>query len=534
MKSALAAINTVCDTRSRILFQHQVWSPDFERVRSCLRELVSQIGDEESVVLSESFENLRKEWWRLRYAPAELNGEFSRACEKLLGGPSRLGRLYGEDVGQIHEKLQEAALILESRESAARHELGKELARLAGSGTDFRVFCHRKEKSLFETLVQDGEVLLQNRFIHSLSEYAAAESFDSLVMFGPSRTRGWGRTPDAFVTAPKFFNRIHFVWGEASDDEEFGFDPVASMKSIFLGNSDSQNGWQVNKIMHGDHIIDEGRSGSLTDELEQFERKSRAQYADSISAVLFAVGYREAIAFAPGSHVWLFDPSYEDESAIFSMPAEDVSLSSQGRLFLIDLGEIGEVDLGGPEVKNENLAHIWKSALARELNERPERLIRRLRESRIGVGHLQSALQRWVQPSSSVIRAPKLFEDFKRLIRALSNETPGSSTERLFDSNFVNEAWKEISSSRGAAVQYGAEEHHLIEEEKINILNSRLSEERDVWASGDSYDFLIPPESGIPGSIRFREIGQIDVDVEVPRSETRMLANISRFTEWLS
>lgn len=534
MKSALAAINTICDARQRTLFQHQVWSPDFERVRSCLRELVSQIGDDESVALSESFENLRKEWWRLRYSPAELNGEFSHACEKLLGGPSRMGRLYGAQVGKIQEKLQEAALNLESHESEARHALGKELVRLIGRGTDFRVFCHRKEKSLFETLVQDGEVRLQDRFLHSLSDYAGAESFDSLVMFGPSRTRGWGRTPDAFVTAPKFFNRIHFVWGEASDDEEFGFDPVASMKDIFLGNSDSQNAWDVNKVVHGDHIIDEGRNGSLTDALELFERKSRAQYSDSILAVLFAVGYREAIAFAPGSHVWLFDPSYEDESAIFSIPAEDVSLSSQGRLFLIDLGAIGEVDLGGPQVKNENRAHIWKTALARELNERPERLILRLRDSRIRVGHLKSALQRWIQPSSSVIRAPKLFEDFKRLLRALSNETPGSSPERTFDSQFVNEAWKEISSSRGAAVQYGAEEHHLIGKEKINILKSRLSEERTVWMSGVSYDFAIPPEFDIPGSIKFREIQQIDMDIELPRSETKIIANISRFNEWLS
>ncbi|MBM4225383.1 MAG: hypothetical protein FJ167_11525, partial [Gammaproteobacteria bacterium] len=121
-----------------------------------------------------------------------------------------------------------AAVDMISENSLLRAELVESISALRADGRRFKIFCHRKAREHFDTL--DPSMLAvpldDSSFLHSVRDYAAADSFDALIKVGPLRSKGWGAAPDAIRSAPKFETLIQFVWSGCADDPRFGYDPV--------------------------------------------------------------------------------------------------------------------------------------------------------------------------------------------------------------------------------------------------------------------------------------------------------------------
>ena len=197
--------------------------------------------------------------------------------------------------------------------------------------------------------------------------------------------------------------------------------------------------------------------------------------------------------------------------------------------FLILLGESGDADLGSHTVQRENLSRIWKKALTRGLEGDRENLLSRLVVAGLRKKHLLSAVRQWSRPSSSVIHSPRTQQDFQILLEVLQQGRDDDRSSYDFDNKFVATAWNEIRMSRGEAIQFGTQEHSLVEEQKIEILKARISPIKNLLGGHNTLDFEIPDGYGVSGTINFREINYVDQVVSVHQSEIGRLREFSDY-----
>src|SRR5262249_49843940 len=145
------------------------------------------------------------------------------------GDPGSVQARWGADIRALYEAAVRSAEALLLEESPMRRELRSVIERLLSENRAFRIFCHRRAREHFETLLSPGTVLpSQSVFLHTIKEYRDTGLFHTLIKAGPLRSRGWGSAPDAILTAPLFDVLVQVVWAGCSDESDFGYEPASS------------------------------------------------------------------------------------------------------------------------------------------------------------------------------------------------------------------------------------------------------------------------------------------------------------------
>ena len=186
--------------------RHEFALAAFGTLRRSLRHIVLKLRESdapEALEVSDHLRGVLSEWLTV---PVPFDRSMLDAVVCQLGGAEAVQARWGSDIRTLYDTAVYAAEDLTSLENPIREELRAVIRDLLSQGRTFRIYCHRRARSHFESLlVLSGELPIpENAFLHSVREYRETKPFDVLIKVGPLRTRGWGSAPDALLTAPRF------------------------------------------------------------------------------------------------------------------------------------------------------------------------------------------------------------------------------------------------------------------------------------------------------------------------------------------
>lgn len=425
-----------------------------------------------------------------------------------------------------------------SEVSPLRVELIDVIRRLRSDGRSFTIYCHRRAREHFDTLDLHPVTgpLDDSCFLHSVREYSAAEPFHALIKVGPLRSKGWGAVPDAVKSAPRFERLIQLVWSGCGDDPSFGYDPIeppcpmGSPPVPQLGDVlGSQIAWGKHETKSGQ---DPGISqflGAAQDEFSLFAEPNQ-QCSAHRRAILLEIPDGNGILY-PRSEVLSFDPNTEGAACLgLRVPGESLV---EG-MFVIQ-PQLGDVGFGETEIAESGYCRIWKQQLREKLKSSPDTFCQMLRNNGLNLVSLRGCVDHWARPPHTVIHAPQQRRHFKILIDSLAIDPdvialsgqPGRETRPWWQ-----RAWDEIRVSRGEAIQTGLQEHEIIEEQAMSLLNSLLSEVRKASVDSEGFRIQIPSSNELQGAFVFFKVLRVEDGFLVPETEIKCVRDLNTLEQW--
>lgn len=511
--------------------RHEIASESFGSLRRSLRKLVLALhepDEPDALELSDHLRALLSEWLTV---PIPFDRALLDAIREALGEPHAVQARWGVDIRALYEASLRSAEALLLVESPVREELRSVVQHLLCTGQSFRIYCHKRAREHFESLLNPGTVLPgETVFLHTLREYRDSAPFHTLVKVGPLRSRGWGSAPDALLTAPLFHELVQVVWSGCSDEPDFGYDPAAFGASTGAspGSRPSGNGavrWTKRITRSGD-LGEFGQYAPEEDELQVFRDISQSQ--ERRRARLLQVDGDSGILYPLRARVLSLDASAKGKEAIDRrVPGETLTPG----MFVI-LPALDEVDLGGVQAEHGHCSRIWKQRLGEEIQRDKEDLIRRLRVAGLGLASIGGAVLHWAKAPGTVIHAPKQIAHFRILIDVLGASDSADSNPRTRQIPFWKRAWNEVRRSRGEAIQAGLEEHEIVEEELALILKEMIPDILKSAATAESFSLPIPAGKEIQGDILFLRIDAIEDGFTVPDTELRTILEFTAADRW--
>jgi hypothetical protein len=513
--------------------RHEINEAKFDALRISLRGIVKRFSDCDDAGAHEVSDRIRtflSEWLTV---PIPFDNSVRQALQTL-GNPTDFKRRWGDDIAVLYGDALESARALPA-ENPVRAKLRSIILDLIHSSRLFRIYCHRRARPHWESLLIDSDASLSDvSFLHTLTSYRQTDPFEVLLKVGPLRPRGWGSVPDAVISAPRFDTLLQFVWRGCRDEPGFGYDPVAPSSNI---GSTPENGivesidalgnmitWRTSTVC--DPAVDGDAAENDFDDFQLFEDLNAARYRRA--AVLLSVGAGHGILFTPRSYVLSFDPSPEAEEPIqFRRPGET---SLEGMFVIIPVHD--DADLGGMDVRKGVYSRPWKSRLAELYQTDPEGLVFRLRSQGIDLLDLHASIARWSLFPDHILPAPGDTEHFQILIEILRPAWDSNVSGEATTASAWKRAWAEIRHARGEAIQVGRNEHDLIDEELVGITASLLEDIRHLSANNDAYVLPIPSDRGLRGVLRFYRVHAVEDGFSVPETEFGFVQELSTIEQW--
>ncbi|AZD79036.1 hypothetical protein [Pseudomonas chlororaphis] len=483
-------------------------SPTFSTIRLHMQRLYSALYHPEGdVYQNEAALMLRFETQKWLTSPLMPDIGLFLRCGLADDGWNR--RKWGGQTAQTVELLKDLISRYADEGSVLNAEFVRLFVELAGEYAEdrIRIWCHRKERDLFRDLLEGLTELDDGMFISTLAEYRKSPPTDVLIRFGPLRTCGFGNVPEALITSPSYSRLVRLIWAGLVDEEGFADDPVLPTHN-HLSNLCS-----VRTIVTGDsEMMTVLAETEPTDDLVFFDWKAPAG-KDLHRCVLveFPAGY--GVLLRPGSRLLVFRPHCTDAEAIGYRHIGDVEASDY--LLIHD----ADADLGGVSVDAAKapLAALWKKALADAWRRHSGVCIQRMQHAGINLQDLSRAVQKWTAMNGTVIRAPLRKSHFEALLTKVLD--PDLIPPVVVDGRTTpgwRRAWAEVESSRVTAIQHGAVENAIVNEQLVAELRKELPAIRDMISLDDIYRHLLQPVSGLTGCVAFKPVISFSADFAAP------------------
>ena len=501
--------------------KYEISLAEFSALRRSLRSIIVSLGEGDSDDVRDTSDRLRmllSEWLTV---PVRFDGGILEAVQTL-GESDAIESKWGRDVRDWYDGARTAAQALSLRESPVRAKLRDLIREFRTQGRAFRIYCHRRAAAQFGSVLDAtvDAVLGETGFLHSVKDYRDSEPFDVLIKVGPLRSRGWGAAPDSIVAAPRFSTLVQVVWSGCGDEENFGYDPVATSGGITAVAGVS---WRTRVTRSGDVV----GSPDVGDEDEFRLFRELRQAPDRRRATLVQIDGEHGILYPPHSQVLSFDPDRKAQEPLgHRLPGESLV---EGMFVVRQL--LLDVDLGGLKAGLGQYSRIWKGRLAQEYEKDSTALVERLRDAGLNLIHLRDALAHWCKAPTTVVHAPQQAKHFEILIRILGidfDKAVSASHRRAW----WQYAWEEVARSRGEAIQAGVQGHEIIEVEFCSILTSILPEIRLKAADSNEFAVSIPAGQGLQGNALFNKVCSIEEGFLAPDTELKLVRDLNSIEQW--
>lgn len=512
--------------------RHEVSSAAFDSLRYGLRMIFLKLregGDPEASEFADRVRNVLSECLTV---PVPLDGKLILVLEGL-GTPNQIERRWGRDIRvHFHEALSGAHGLL-GVESPVRSTLRMLIIQQREYRNDFRIYSHKSSRPHFDSLIADSSLnpILASSYLHSSRDYRETGLFDSLIKVGPLRSWGWGAAPDALLTAPRFRTLSQIVWAGSIDELGFGYDPIAPTLSTNGALEPSQDdslvsrvSWTAGVTRTGDGGIPRTNTVFAEDDFQIFGRSNHNQKR---RAILVQIDTMHGMLCPVHSTLLSFDPSSNAAPKIGKRLPGD---SLQPGMFVIR-SMIGEVDVGGTHVAHDHFSKIWKARLIEKRNDDLDGLTRRLFNSGVHLTNLPSAIRHWCIAPTTVIHSPQKQKHFELLISALDLPQSVIGEFGRHGLTWWQNAWQEIRSSRGEAIQAGMHSQELIDEELTTVLSSILPAITER-ACGEGFTFTLPPGTFVQGVMLFDKVLLVEEGFLAPESELKVIREMNTLEQW--
>lgn len=429
----------------------EVVCPAYGQFRSAGRELQRQLlarEEEAAIVLLDSVHTILGE---VATVPSEFDAPLISRAGMVGGGVSRMRGAWGAECASALEEFVERTRQMCAAGSALQNAVVQAL--LDDIDADLRFFCHRTSIDAFLAL---GARLEQA--IVTPDSYRRAGIFDVLLKVGPLRSFGYGRTPEALLTAPRFKRLQQVTWAPEYDEPDFGEAYVTPL------GFDIPSHWDVRH-----HVMRCGHSQCLNstyalaredlDVTFDHEIRSRIRRAQgtTIRGTVLKLSGSKMIVRRAGSDVAIYEAG---AGRVVRKDAEDVlegDVMLHHERFSLELGPIAPSD--------DPLVREWREALRHKYMHNKPLFLGALRKEGVNLIYLDEAVIAWMSR-----QRPQQISHFESVSRVIGWDEP--KTRR---------AWRIFSEQHGAAVQHGLIVAELATEALVKELNS--SQCRDELAA---------------------------------------------------
>lgn len=511
--------------------RYEITLLSFSTLRHSLRRIVLELIDssnDEAIEISGRLRVLISEWLTV---PVPFNHSMKNALTVLFGEVGQLQARWGMDMGEWYKEALDASEQIASAVNPIRTKVAEVIRELQSQRTTFRIYCHKRARQHFESLLQNPSNLRLegNTFLHSVRDYREAEPFNTLIKVGPLRSRGWGSAPDALLTAPRYANLVQLVWSGCNDEADFGYDPVSPQREprAQVGGLTcyGSTNW-TRKIIRSvdpdalldDYVVD-------VDELSLFREIDRQR--EWRKAVLLQIDGVHGILYPPHSRILSFDPDEAAQEPLdYRIPGDTLI---EGMFYIMT--HLDDIDLLGMQAVHGYYSRIWKEKLQRVMESDHTRLIRRLHNTGLHLEYLDVAVRHWCKPPSTVIHAPQKVQHFEILLRVLDYMTDDPSPQQG-PVPFWKLAWNEVRRSRGEAISAGFMEQELVEEKLVGILKNIAPQIRRKALESTGFTIPIPDGAELQGAVIFFKIYIIEEGFRVPETELKVIRELELVDQW--
>lgn len=480
-------------------------SPIFSAIRHHMRILHSLLYQPDSdPYVNESALMLRFEMQKWLTSPLIPDiGLFSRCG---LADAAQIHRKWGEHAAQTVELLKDLVTCYAEEGSVLNAEFVR-LFKCEYEKNKVRIWCQPNERDLFRELLEGQVDLNDGRFVSTLAEYRKIPPADALIRFGPLRIRGFGSAPEALITSPSYRRLVRFVWAGLADEEGFADDPVLPTYNYLASLCSVRTTVSENP---GTVIVPP--AAEQVDDLVFLDKKTYTGKAmHRCMLVEFPAEY--GVLLRPGSRLLVLSPHRTDIEAIGYRQINEVEAGDYLLIHDAD-ADLGEVSV---DASKAPLAALWKKALADAWKRRPIICLQKMQQAGIDLQDVYRAAHKWKESNGTVISAPRSKRHFEALLTKVLD--PDLIPPMVFDGGTVpgwRRAWREVEASRVNAIQHGAVEHAIVNEQLTAELRRELSDIRSMLSLVDVYPHRLEPESGLTGSVLFKPVISISPDFAAP------------------
>lgn len=370
-----------------------------------------------------------------------------------------------------------------------------------------KIYCHHSEKSIIRQYCSERGIKLSNEsFITTKTEYLNCSNFDTLVLMRPMRSYGWAKLPAILITAPVFNNLIQIKFDFIDNDMRIADDPILPDVNYHeLLYQVELESWILN-YPNIDKLPLQFDESSL-EKFFSFE-SSPPSHSDS-ECIAFICDREQVILYSHGSRLVTLDNSVQT-------PVLDEKKAHQvhaGEFLVIQQFSTENIALS---IETFKLAPLWKEQLAKELRWSYESLISKCRIAGIKLKSLDAALRLWSSEKDTVLRAPQNQEHFKALIEHVLPS--GTLKEGTWE-----DAWAEIRSYRGRAIQDGRDLSQSLRAEIIEALNDKIDSIMSRAKDQDHFEVDLDSDLGGAGVIIFSKVLSISTGYTAPREKQGIL-----------
>ncbi|MBV4483255.1 hypothetical protein [Pseudomonas khavaziana] len=483
-------------------------SPLFSVIRHHMRVLYSALYQPEGDAFhNESALMLRFEMQKWLTTPLMPDSGVFKLCG--LTDYERTRRQWGGEVAQTVELLKDLITRYAEEGSVLNSEFVRLFVELVGEYEEdrIRIWCHHKERDLFRDLL-DGLIELDDGiFVSTLAEYRKSPPTEVLIRFGPLRMRGFGYAPEALITSPTYRRLVRLIWTGLADEEGFADDPVLSSHNYLATLRSLRT--TVTGNLGTVTLSAEMESGDDLVFLDQKATTGKSLH----DCVLVEFPAEYSVLLRPGSRLLVFSPHCTDADAIGYRHIGDVDAGDYLLIHDAD-ADLGEVSV---DVTKAPLAVLWKEGLADAWRRHPGACAQKMQQAGIGLQDLSRAVQKWTAVNGSVIRAPLRKKHFEALLTKVLD--PELIPPIVADGRTVpgwRRAWAEVESTRVNAIQHGAVENAIVNEQLVAELRKELPAIRHLISLDEVYPYLLQPESGLTGSVTFKPVLSISPHFAAP------------------
>lgn len=485
----------------------------FSAIRSHMRTLFSIIHLPDDVRQNDAALELCMEMMKWLISPLMPDISLFNRCG--LADENRTRQQWGADAAHEIAVLKELFICYREEGSLLNDEFVRVIVDLIDEfGQErIKIWCHPNERELFRELLDGLSELEDKAFICSLADYRDCPPVEAMIKFGPLRTRGMAKVPEALISSPNYHQLVRFVWARLDDEQGFSVDPVLPTHNYLTTLASTRyTATRDSDKMPFLHATEPTQS---SDDLTFFP-DAITTALDSSPCVLMELPAEHGLLLRPGSSLLVFSPRRNDTDAICYRHISEVEAGDYLLIHDAD-ADLGELSFDADKAP---LAAVWKQELAETYSREPSLCVKKMMDAGIDLKDLHRAVLSWTEMKGTVIHAPRRKKHFQGLLsKVLNPELIPSQSKGDRTIPGWSLAWAEVEASRVTAIQHGVVEHAIVNEQLAAELCKEVASLRSALSMAEVYYHILAPESGLVGSVAFYPVIGISSGFAAPADE---------------